>query len=78
MKAFRDGQQDAEYLTLLAESSVPPAASCSSCELQPVLQGEVAVDGAMDVRAADAGNISYKGLTPGHALPPAPHDRPQR
>ena len=64
LKAFRDGQQDAECLILLARKL-----GATRQELAAALRPYVALTGevsrrAGNVLAEDAGVISYRGLTP--------------
>jgi lysophospholipase L1-like esterase len=64
MKGFRDGQQDAEYLILLAKKLGATRAEIRDL-IKPylVLQGKVTAAAGNEL-APDAGSISYRGLTP--------------
>jgi hypothetical protein len=64
MKGFRDGQQDAECLILLAKKLGATRAEIRDL-IRPylVLQGKVTAAAGNEL-APDAGSISYRGLTP--------------
>jgi len=64
MKGFRDGQQDAECLLLLAKKLGSTRAEiCDLIKPYVELKGQVKVEGGT-VLAEAAGTISYRGLTP--------------